>query len=100
MGRTRNAHKKRLLERQKTTESAFYRRGHEGLRPLKRVVCYKDADETTDDSDGDYSPETTRKRARTQTQTQTRTRREKLVTITRMMTRGLFENVKACIDAW
>ena len=88
MGRTRNAHKKRLLERQKTTESAFYRRGHEGLRPLKRVVCYKDADETTDDSDGDYSPETTRKRARTQTQTQTRTRREKLVTITRMMTRG------------
>ena len=88
MGRTRNAHKKRLLERQKTTESEFYRRGHEGLRPLKRVVCYKDADETTDDSDGDYSPETTRKRARTQTQTQTRTRREKLVTITRMMTRG------------
>ena len=88
MGRTRNAHKKRLLERQKTTESDFYRRGHEGLRPLKRVVCYKDADETTDDSDGDYSPETTRKRARTQTQTQTRTRREKLVTITRMMTRG------------
>ena len=45
MGRTRNAHKKRLLERQKTTESAFYRRGHEGLRPLKRVVCYKDADD-------------------------------------------------------
>jgi len=88
MGRTRNAHKKRLLERQKTTESEFYRRGHEGLRPLKRVVCYKDADETTDDSDGDYSPETTRKRARTQTQTQTLTRREKLVTITRMMTRG------------
>ena len=88
MGRTRNAHKKRLLERQKTTESEFYRRVHEGLRPLKRVVCYKDADETTDDSDGDYSPETTRKRARTQTQTQTRTRREKLVTITRMMTRG------------
>ena len=88
MGRTRNAHKKRLLERQKTTESAFYREGHEGLRPLKRVVCYKDADETTDDSDGDYSPETTRKRARTQTQTQTLTRREKLVTITRMMTRG------------
>ena len=36
MGRTRNAHKKRLLERQKTTESEFYRRGHEGLRPLKR----------------------------------------------------------------
>ena len=88
MGRTRNAHKKRLHERQKTTESEFYRRGHEGLRPLKRVVCYKDADETTDDSDGDYSPETTRKRARTQTQTQTLTRREKLVTITRMMTRG------------
>ena len=86
MGRTRNAHKKRLLERQKTTESEFYRRGHEGLRPLKRVVCYKDADETTDDSDGDYSPETTRKRARTQARTQTR--REKLVTFTRMMTRG------------
>ena len=77
MGRTRNAHKKRLLERQKTTESEFYRRGHEGLRPLKRVVCYKDADETTDDSDGDYSPETTRKRARTQTQP--RTRREVVV---------------------
>ena len=88
MGRTRNAHKKRLLERQKTTESEFYRRGHEGLRPLKRVVCYKDADETTDDSDGDYSPETTRKRARTRTQARTQTRREKLVTITRMMTRG------------
>ena len=88
MGRTRNAHKKRLLERQKTTESAFYRRGHEGLRPLKRVVCYKDADETTDDSDGDYSPETTRKRARTRTQARTQTRREKLVTFTRMMTRG------------
>ena len=88
MGRTRNAHKKRLLERQKTTESEFYRRGHEGLRPLKRVVCYKDADETTDDSDGDYSPETTRKRARTRTQARTQTRREKLVTFTRMMTRG------------
>jgi len=86
MGRTRNAHKKRLLERQKTTESEFYRRGHEGLRPLKRVVCYKDADETTDDSDGDYLQEkTTRKRARTQTQP--RTRRE-VVVFTRMMTRG------------
>ena len=67
MGRTRNAHKKRLLERQKTTESAFYREGHEGLRPLKRVD-YEDADVTTDDSDGDYDdsdedgpPETTRK---------------------------------------
>ena len=90
MGRTRNAHKKRLLERQKTTESAFYREGHEGLRPLKRVD-YEDADVTTDDSDGDYDdsdgddpPETTRKRARTQP----RTRREKVVTFTRMMTRG------------
>ena len=83
MGRTRNAHKKRLLERQKTTESEFYRRGHEGLRPLKRVD-YEDADVTTDDSDGDYDdsdgdhpPETTRKRARTQTQP--RTRREVVV---------------------
>ena len=90
MGRTRNAHKKRLLERQKTTESAFYREGHEGLRPLKRVD-YEDADVTTDDSDGDYDdsdgdcpPETARKRARTQP----RTRREKSVTFTRMMTRG------------
>ena len=90
MGRTRNAHKKRLLERQKTTESEFYRRGHEGLRRLKRVD-YEDADVTTDDSDGDYDdsdgddpPETTRKRARTQP----RTRREKSVTFTRMMTRG------------
>ena len=90
MGRTRNAHKKRLLERQKTTESAFYREGHEGLRPLKRVD-YEDADVTTDDSDGDYDdsdgdypPETTRKRARTQP----RTPREKVVTFTRMMTRG------------
>ena len=58
MGRTRNAHKKRLLERQKTTESAFYRRGHEGLRPLKRVVC------------------------------------------SGVFDAALFENVKACIDAW
>ena len=88
MAGRRSAAKKKRIEIEKTTESEFYRRGHEGLRPLKRVVCYKDADETTDDSDGDYSPETTRKRARTQTQTQTRTRREKLVTITRMMTRG------------
>ena len=93
MGRTRNAHKKRLLERQKTTESAFYREGHEGLRPLKRVD-YEDADVTTDDSDGDYDdsdgddpPETTRKRARTQKRTQPRTRREAVV-FTRMMTRG------------
>ena len=64
---------------------------HHDLRPRRKVVYVysdEDADETTDDSDGDYSPETTRKRARTQTQTQTRTRREKLVTITRMMTRG------------
>ena len=89
MARTRNAHKKRLLERQKTTESAFYREGHEGLRPLKRVD-YEDADVTTDDSDGDYDdsdgddpPETTTKRARTQP----RTRREAVV-FTRMMTRG------------
>ena len=88
MAGRRSAAKNKRIEIEKTTESEFYRRGHEGLRPLKRVVCYKDADETTDDSDGDYSPETTRKRARTQTQTQTRTRREKLVTITRMMTRG------------
>ena len=88
MAGRRSAAKNKRIEIEKTTESASYRRGHEGLRPLKRVVCYKDADETTDDSDGDYSPETTRKRARTQTQTQTRTRREKLVTITRMMTRG------------
>ena len=92
MAGRRNAAKKKRIEIEKTTESAFYREGHEGLRPLKRVD-YEDADVTTDDSDGDYDdsdgdypPETTRKRARTQP----RTPREKLVniTITRMMTRG------------
>ena len=86
MAGRRSAAKKKRIEIEKTTESAFYREGHEGLRPLKRIVYYEDgdADETTDDSDGDYPPETTRKRARTQTQT----RREKVVTFTRMMTRG------------
>ena len=86
MAGRRSAAKKKRIEIEKTTESEFYRQGHEGLRPLKKVVYYEDgdADETTDDSDGDYPPETTRKRARTQTQT----RREKVVTFTRMMTRG------------
>ena len=90
MAGRRSAAKKKRIEIEKTTESEFYRRGHEGLRRLKRVD-YEDADVTTDDSDGDYDdsdgddpPETTRKRARTQP----RTRREKSVTFTRMMTRG------------
>ena len=86
MAGRRSAAKKKRIEIEKTTESEFYRQGHEGLRPLKKVGYYEDgdADETTDDSDGDYPPETTRKRARTQT----RPRREKVVTFTRMMTRG------------
>ena len=69
MGRTRNAHKKRLLERQKTTESAFYRRGHGSacghLRGSSATRTRTRQLMTLMDI------ETTRKRARTQTQTPT-----------------------------